>query len=202
MVPNQIPWNSGGMFPCQNPEDSVTELSVDEASITSPKKIAESLNNQFQRVFPTPDRDPLPNQPKYTVDKPMSPITVSKDNIEARLKNLNQNKSVGPDGIHLWTLKEAHAELALPLRTLFQKSLDTKILLQDWWNATITLSKSNPAFYHPISITSIVGKVLEGIVNTAIVRHLTSNNLIMQSQHGFRSGQSIDTNGCVQFCWF
>ena len=108
------------MFPCQNPEDSVTELSVDEASITSPKKIAESLNNQFQRVFPTPDRDPLPNQPKYTVDKPMSPITVSKDNIEARLKNQHQNKSVGPDRIHPLRLKEVHSELAFPLAALFK----------------------------------------------------------------------------------
>ena len=55
------------------------------------------MNNLFQKVFSTPDRDPLTNQPKYTVDKPMSPITVSKDNIEARLKNLHQKKFVGPD---------------------------------------------------------------------------------------------------------
>jgi hypothetical protein len=57
----------------------------------------------------------------------MLSITISKDDVKARLKNLNQNKSVGPDGIHLWTLKEAHAELALPHAPLFQKSLDTKL---------------------------------------------------------------------------
>jgi hypothetical protein len=76
---------------------SVAELSVDRASITSPKQIPETLIYQFLRVFTIPDRDPLPNQPKYTVDKAMSPITVSKDNIEARLKNLHQKKFVGPD---------------------------------------------------------------------------------------------------------
>ena len=61
----------------------------------------------------------------------MLSITISKDDVKARLKNLNQNKSVGPDGIHLWTLKEAHAELALPLAALFKKSLDTETVSQD-----------------------------------------------------------------------
>jgi hypothetical protein len=38
MLPYEIPRNYGGLFPCENPEDSVTELSVDGASITSFKK--------------------------------------------------------------------------------------------------------------------------------------------------------------------
>ena len=61
-------------------------------------RIAETLNNQFQKVFTTPDRDPLPNQPMYTVDKPMLPITVNKDDIKTRLKNLDQDKYVGLGG--------------------------------------------------------------------------------------------------------
>jgi len=48
----------------------------------------------------------------------MSQITASKDDVEARLKNLNQNKSIGPDGIHPRTLKEVHPELSLPLSVL------------------------------------------------------------------------------------
>jgi len=58
--------------------------------------------------------------------------------IELRLKRLNPKKYVGPDGIHPCNLKEAHLEPANPLTKLFQKSLDTKVVLQDWLNANIT----------------------------------------------------------------
>ena len=62
----------------------------------------------------------------------MSPIIVCKDDIEARPKNVNQNKFVGPNRIQPWTLKEVHVELAMPPAALFQKSLDTKTVPQDW----------------------------------------------------------------------
>ena len=96
----------------------------------------------------------------------MSPITVSKDNIEARLKNQQQNKSVGPDRIHPWRLKEVHAELALSLAALFKKSLDTKTVPQDWQNANITpihkgVSQLYPSNYCAICLTSIIGKNLK-----------------------------------------
>ncbi|KAK2707890.1 hypothetical protein QYM36_015539 [Artemia franciscana] len=125
-------------FPAKPRRHSVTKLSFDEASITSPKEVAETLNNRFQKVFTTPDRE-IQFQINLGIEliKPMSPITVSKDNIEARLKNVNQNKSEGPDRIHPWTSKEVHAELALTLPALFKKSMDKKTVPWDWQNATI-----------------------------------------------------------------
>ena len=150
-------------FPAKPGRHSVTELSVDGTSITSPKYIAKTLNNQFQKVLTTPDRDTQPNQSKYTVDKPMLPIAVSKDDIDARLKNLNKKKSIGPDRIHPWTLKEAHAELALPLTALFQMSLDIKIVPQDWWKDNITpiykcSSKVDPKITAALALHLLLGK--------------------------------------------
>ena len=82
---------------------------------------------------------------------------------------------------------------------MLQKSLDTKQIPQDWRDANITPvhkggSCNNVSNYRPISLTSIAGKILEGIVNTHIVKHLTTNELLNDSQHGFRHGCLVETN--------
>ena len=48
--------------------------------------------------------------------------------------------------------------------------------------------------YRPIGITSAVVKVLERFVKKALIEHLEVNNILSTSQHGFRSGRSVDTN--------
>ena len=42
-------------------------------------------------------------------------------------------------------------------------------------------------------MTSIVSKILEGIVRDNIMSFLESNNLIINNQHGFRVGHSCTT---------
>jgi len=44
---------------------------------------------------------------------------------------------------------------------------------------------SDPGNYQPINLTSIVCKVFESTVREDIIKHLTSNNLLSDSQHGF-----------------
>ena len=50
--------------------------------------------------------------------------------------------------------------------------------------------KSIPANYRPVSLTSVIVKILERIIRKAIVTHLESNNLMNDTQHGFRKGRS------------
>ena len=65
-------------------------------------------------------------------------------------------------------------------------------------------SKFNPIFkkglqsdkknYRPISLTSIVGKLLEGIIRERVQKFLKENKLINSSQRGFTKGKSCLTN--------
>jgi len=48
--------------------------------------------------------------------------------------------------------------------------------------------------YRPVSLTSQVCKLFEVIIRDALVLHLESNELIVNSQHGFRKGRSCLTN--------
>ncbi|XP_065557575.1 uncharacterized protein LOC136025471 [Artemia franciscana] len=54
--------------------------------------------------------------------------------------------------------------------------------------------RNSAANYRPISITSSVVKVIEGIINDTVIKHLEKNGIIQHSQHGFQSGRSVDTN--------
>ena len=177
---------------------SVMELLVNGNTVSTPKDIAAELSSQFESVFMPPDNALLPEAPRYPIEEPMQKITVVASDVESCLKLLNPNRSVGPDEVHPRELKEANAEIVLPLKNMFQKSLDNKQIPQDFWNANITPvhkggSCNSVSNYKSISLTSVAGKILEGIMNAHIVGHLTTNELISDSQHGSRYGCSVDT---------
>jgi len=85
-------------------------------------------------------------------------------------------------------LKVAAEFICLPLFRLFQLSLCSGT---DWVTANIVPvhkkgDKHLPSNYRPISLTSIVVKVMERIIHCQLVRALESKHLISDSQHGFR----------------
>ena len=86
-----------------------------------------------------------------------------------------------------------------PLYTaLFQKSLDESYVPTQWRTANVTPifkkgEKYDPANYRPVSLTSVTCKVLEHIIAKLIMRHLETNNLLTNAQHGFRTMRSCET---------
>lgn len=55
-------------------------------------------------------------------------------------------------------------------------------------------SKIQVSNYRPVSLTSIVGKVMEKIMRDELMVYLVSNKLINVKQHGFMPGKSCATN--------
>lgn len=54
--------------------------------------------------------------------------------------------------------------------------------------------KSNPSNYRPISLTSVICKILQTFIRDKVVKFLEENGLINNSQFGFRSKRSCLTN--------
>ena len=54
--------------------------------------------------------------------------------------------------------------------------------------------KTHPNDYSPLSLTSIVCKVMESIVRDNLMSHLTATALLSDNQHGFWPGRSCPTN--------
>ena len=111
------------------------------------------------------------------------------------LLNVNPNKLPGPDRIHPKALKEL-AEILAKLQTIiFNTSIQTGIVPDLWKIGNIIAlykkeDKSDPGNYRPVSLTSVVGKLMEKIVRKVIVNHMIKNDLYSKKQFGFISGRS------------
>ncbi|MCP4267589.1 MAG: reverse transcriptase family protein, partial [Candidatus Brocadiaceae bacterium] len=70
---------------------------------------------------------------------------------------------------------------------------------EEWKLANVTPifkkgCKSQPGNYRPISLTSVVCKLMETIIRDKIVKHLETNKLLNDTQHGFHNKRSCLTN--------
>ena len=84
------------------------------------------------------------------------------------------------------------------LQVIFQRSLNTGRVPKDWSTAFVCplFKKGDTSLasnYRPISLTSILCKVLEHVVTTNIVSHMDKYNLLYDLRHGFRSKRSCET---------
>ena len=112
-----------------------------------------------------------------------------------KLLALNPSKSCGPDQMHPRMLKELANEIAPALTELFNKSLEEGVVPLDWRVAAVSPifkkgKKCMAENYRPVSLTSIVCKVLEGLVREAMIEYLTARNLLSPKQFGFLGKRS------------
>eukprot|EP00061_Rhincodon_typus_P018633 g47873.t1 len=97
---------------------------------------------------------------------------------------------MGLDNIPAIVLEHKSSELASPLAKLLQYSYNTDIYPKMYKTAQVCpvykkQDISNPANYCPISLLSIISKMMESVINNAIKQHLLSNALF-----GFCQGHS------------
>ena len=210
-------------------KDSIPDLDIpgtdDETgkfeSTKTDKEKANVLSDFFSSVFTTENKQNIPPFEKLT-DHILENLKTTQEMVLKKLKALKTNKSQGPDGIHPRVLQELSEELASPLSMIYNSSLETGDVPQDWRDATISAifkkgNKRKPNNYRPVSLTSISCKILESIIRDHITDHMKSENLFSNLQYGFISGRSttyqlltaldkwteiIDKNGNVDIVYF
>ena len=99
----------------------------------------------------------------------MEDITVSCEGVVKVLKKLKWHKAAGPDDIPLMLLKEATDEIAPAITLLFQAYLNQGNTPSTWRKALVVPifkkgSKSDASNYRPISLTSVLCKLCEHIL--------------------------------------
>lgn len=157
---------------------------------------ANELNTFFSSVFTKNENDSMPEFQPDT-NSSVCDITITTLKVESMLKLLNVSKSTGPDEFHPRFLKETAETIALPVTILFNKSLNEGTIPLEWKLANVTCihksgDKTAASNYRPISITSILCRMLESIIKTVVTDHCNDNNIFSDSQYGFRQRR-----GCI-----
>jgi len=170
--------------------------------IVSNKLAADHLNKYFASVFVEEDLISIPKPNKVfqgSNENCLQSIEINEELVSRKLNSLNVSKSQGPDEVHGKLLVELSKEIAPSLVSVFKASLETGVVPQDFRDAIVVPlhkkgGRDKAENYRPISLTSIVGKMLESIIKDNLVKFLDENSLIKDSQHGFTSGRSCLTN--------
>ena len=75
---------------------------------------------------------------------------------------------------------------------------------EDWRKANVTPifkkgKKEDPGNYRLVSLTSILGKVMEQLILEVIIKQVEEKKVIRSSQHRFTKGKSCLTNLMIAF---
>lgn len=175
----------------------VSPLQVAGRILSSAKDKAEALNRQFCSVFTNENDSNLPDLGSSDIPD-INDIEISTEGVLKLLNDLKTHKAAGPDGIPARVLKACSNSIAPILQKLFQKSISTGSLPTDWLNANISPiykknDRSAPSNYRPVSLTSIICKLLEHIIHSHIMKHFEEFDILANEQHGFRKGRSCET---------
>lgn len=177
----------------------IQSLSNQQGSLVEgDKEKADILNTFFTSVFTIDDNTLVPNifpLPDHTTFK-FREITI--DEIKKKINKLKPNKSPGPDQCHPLVLKELVEAIAIPLHIIFNLSIKTGKVPLNWKSGNITPifkkgSRLLPSNYRPVSLTSILCKLLESCIRDQILTFVKDNNIFSDDQHGFRPHRSCVT---------
>ena len=154
------------------------------------KDKAETLNSFC--IFTTEVMDNIPITNATFLRDILNSFTISQQMVYNKLINLNSGKW------HPCLLKEI-SDLIDTLSMLFQKSLNEGVLPLQWLEACITAVykkglKDIVGNYRPVSLTSVICKVMESIVRDEVLDHTNRNNLLSNEQHGFVPRRNCVTN--------
>ena len=177
---------------------SVGPLKDGETVVSSNESMANVLNKFFASVFTVENPD-LPESLPSDVPNKLSDVKFSEESVSAKIDALKIDAAPGPDKITPRLLKSVSDVLCKPLSIVFMRSLNESVVPEDWRIANVTSifksgSKMSPGNYRPVSLTSIVCKIMESIIRDNIVSHLVANELLHSSQHGFMNSKSCQTN--------
>ena len=179
----------------------VAPLLADKSDINSTKfddkEKANVLQQQFSGVFTREPQGNLPSFRKRTTSI-LENMAVEEEKVKLLLLSLNVNKSCGPDGIHPRMLIALADLISGPLAFIMKRTLSEGCLPQDWKKANVSPifkkgAKNLAQNYRPISLTSIVCKIMETMVKEDVLKHVISNGLLSLKQFGFIAGRSTVT---------
>jgi len=110
------------------------------------------------------------------------------------ISNIKSDSAPGLDGISINVIKKFKDFMSNILVIIFNQILKEGIIPDSFKNALVTPlyegngQKTNLNNYRPIGLLNVFSKLFEKAIKTRLLNYLEENNLIPNSQFGFRKG--------------
>ena len=175
----------------------IPPLKINDKFVMNCEEKAKLFNDFFSKQCkPNVNNSTLPPFTPLT-NSFLSNITFHDCDILSLLRNIDPNKSNGPDMITGKMIGLCDDSIVLPLQIIFTNILRTSTFPNSWKLANVTpvFKKNDKQLiknYRPISLLPLISKIFEKLLFNKIYEHLSDNNLITHNQSGFRPG-----DGCV-----
>ena len=168
--------------------------------LTKGQDIAEAFNQRFcsmaqelkDQAGVAPARRPLPDSTRCLID--LEFYEASQSEIYGIVKTL-KDKATSDCAIR--PIKSVNSLISPILSHVISASLSQGIFPEELKVAKVIPlhkggSRSEASNYRPISLLSCFSKIYEKVVQTRLVSHLKTNNILYASQYGFRAGHSCE----------
>ena len=186
-------------------KDQVRAVVKSGELVTDRESVAEVLNEQFKSVFVVKAQPQPGDLPSFEARRSDLFGVVdlldccSEYTVQETLMSLCSSKACGVDEVNPHVLKMCAKALARPLSLIFRKSLTEGKVPKIWKDANVTPihkkgSRVVAANYRPVSLTSVICKVLERLIRGKLMEYLEEEKLISKEQHGFVKNRSCTTN--------
>ena len=168
-------------------------VTYNSTSATGPIFKANLFNTFFNSVFTGSDFILPPVDELPTPSTQLSSITITYDEVLSCLLKIETGKASGCDRISARVLKMCSGSIAGAVTNLFNLSLSTGCLPQEWKIHRISPifksgSRHNVENYRPVSLLCIISKLLEALVYEKIISFVSDR--ICANQFGFLRNRS------------
>ena len=177
----------------KTPSHMPSEMSLGDRSSSSTEGKAEMFNEFFTSCF----NESSPSSSTIPPDSPnvLSELEFTEGDVAQAIARLRPDTSTGPDNISARMLKLCSTSISEHLVNIFNSSVSSGKVPKDWKISRITpIFKKGDASvisnYRPISLLSLVDKLLERLIHTALLDHVLDNNILSDKQFGFRPNSS------------
>jgi Reverse transcriptase (RNA-dependent DNA polymerase)/Endonuclease-reverse transcriptase len=181
---------------------------IDDVKVTNSQSIAEAFSRTFKDNFSrnlhadSDDLCPPHVSNNHNVNEKQQSsfqaVNFSPWMVFQTIKTIKPDGATGPDGIPSKIVHKCAKVLAPSLSHLFSISMNCGELPKEWKLANVvpifkTGRKDCTSNYRPISLTSVICKIMEKIVNYQMLQYLQSIKAINRQQHGFLPKRSCVT---------
>ena len=124
----------------------------------------------------------------------MGQLFVTPEVVASKINNIKEHKLPGVDGISSKILKETVEQISTPLAPVQEGIVPLELERSKHYSFIKKRFKNKSVNYRPVSLTSVICKLLEVIIRDHMMDFLIKHKLINPFQHWFLKARPCLTN--------